>query len=710
MKWGQPHSDASQHFTFTRRATLLGGLQAALGVGLCIRMGWIAIAENERYKLLSESNRVNLTLIPPRRGWIVDRYGKALADNRADYRADIIPARLTNADQVLARLSELLGLMPDDLDRIRRQIGDSRGFTPVEISARLTPEQYLALSIRANELPGVSPSQGYARNYPAGAAVGHLLGYIGAPSAKEYEKTRDPLYVTPGYKIGKQGMEKSLDANLKGIPGAKRTEVTARGKVIRELDTREDVPGETIKLTIDAGLQEFASRRLGTQSGAVVMMDCQTGAILAMTSMPCFDPNSFSEGIGSREYAALNADEHIPLLNKSVQGLYPPGSTFKAVTAMSLLSAGVSPDDTVFCSGGYTLGNRRFACLGHHGTVNLHRAIAKSCNTYFYTMGRRIGIEKIAPMAHQLGLGEEFPLPIPSQKYGTVPDPTWKMKRYKQEWSQADTLNTSIGQGYLQVSPLQLAVMVSRVASGKKIMPSLLAGMVPKPEPFPGIPPEYFEAVRSGMDEVVNGAGTAGRSKLQLDGIKMGGKTGTAQVRNYGKGARKGGAWKSRDHGLFICFAPVDNPRYAAGVVIEHGMSGSGAAAPVGSDCMLYMFDPAKAMEKLEGMEAGWGGDIKTRMARQAAEWENAPAPSDAPPDDPVTNQTQPEREVTPTEAAAPTNPAPEDDSPAPSPAPAPASTPTPTPPAATTPTPIAPQSPAPAPVAPTPVTPGPTN
>lgn len=672
LNWGKPHSEASQLNVFTRRAALLGGAQAALGVGLCVRMGWIAIAENERYNLLSESNRVNLTLTPPRRGWIADRFGKALADNRSDYRADIIPARLVDPDRILARLSELIGLTPDDLDRIRRQIGDSRGFKPVEISARLTPEQYLALSIRANELPGVAPSQGYARNYPTGAAVGHLLGYIGAPSAEEYEKTKDPLYVTPGYKIGKQGLEKSLDAKLKGIPGAKRTEVTARGKPVRDLATREDVPGDTVKLTIDAGLQEFASRRLGTESGAVVIMDCNTGGILAMTSMPCFDPNSFSEGIGSREYAALSADERIPLLNKTVQGLYPPGSTFKAATAMALQMAGVDPEDTVNCGGGYTLGNRRFACLGTHGSMNMHRAIAKSCNTYFYTMGRRVGIEKIAPAAHLLGLGEEFPLPLPSQKYGTVPDPAWKMKRYKQEWSQADTLNTSIGQGYLQISPLQLAVMAARVASGKKVMPQLLAGKVPKPQSFPGIPEEYFANIRSGMDEVVNGNGTAGRSKLPLEGIKMGGKTGTAQVRNYGSGSRKGGAWKSRDHGLFVFFAPVDNPQYAGAVVIEHGMSGSGAAAPVGSDCLLYLFDEAKAMEKLAGLEAGWGGDIKTRMARQAAEWENAPAPGEAPPEDPVANQSQQSREPTPTEAAAPTTPVPEDGDASPPSSPAP--------------------------------------
>jgi len=621
-------SEAQQSLTFTRRAMFLGAAQAGVGLVLAGRMAWLSIAENERYSLLSESNRVNLTLIPPRRGWIVDRYGKPIAINRTDFRVDLIPDRVTDGSRVVGTLADLLGLDEDERERILTDLHDAAGYQPVQVANGLTYEQFAAISVRLPELAGAAPARGFSRFYPDGAAVGHLVGYVGAASATDYEKTRDPLLITPGFKVGKAGIEKMLDPEMRGKPGARRTEVTARGKLVRELATRQDEAGGTVKLTIDAGLQAFAARRIGIQSGAAVVIDCTNGDILALTSMPSFDPNSFSDGISKGEWAMLSENDHIPLLNKALQGLYPPGSTFKPITALALQGAGVNPEEVVYCNGGYQLGNRRFACLGRHGPMNLHRAIAKSCNTYFYTMGRRIGIERISEVAHIMGLGEEFPLPMPSQKYGTVPDAEWKQRRHKQAWTQSDTLNTSIGQGYLQVSPLQLAVMVARVASGRALEPRLIArrgDKVAGPLPFP---PEFVAAVRSGMDEVVNGNGTAGRSRLQVEGVRLGGKTGTAQVRNFKGGARSGYGipWKFRDHGLFIGFAPVDNPRYAVAVVIEHGMSGSGAAAPVGSDCMLYLFDPAKAMEKLAGLEAGWGGDIATRMATETQAFKAARA------------------------------------------------------------------------------------
>lgn len=618
-------SEAQQSLSFTRRTLFLGGVQAGVGVLLATRMGWLSIAENERYELMSESNRVNLTLIPPRRGWIVDRYGRPIAINRTDFRVDLIPDRVTDPERVVTALGNLLALDQDQRDRILEDLDKAAGFQPVQVAAGLTYDQYAAISVRLPDLPGAAPARGYSRFYPDGAAVGHLVGYVGAASAKDYEKSRDPLLITPGFKVGKDGIEKMVDERMRGQPGAKRTEVTARGKLVRELATRPDTPGNTVKLTIDAGLQAYAARRIGTQSGSCVVIDCQNGDVLAMASMPAYDPNSFSDGISHAEWNMLSEDERVPLMNKTLQGLYPPGSTFKPITALALQQAGVDPKEIVYCGGGYQLGNRRFACLSRHGPMNMHTAIAKSCNTYFYTMGRRAGIEAISEVAHLLGLGTEYTLPMPSQKYGTVPDPAWKQRRYKQNWSVSDTLNTSIGQGYLQVSPLQLAVMASRVASGRMLIPRLTAGEVKPASPLP-FAPEFLANVRSGMDEVVNGAGTAGRSRLPLEGIRMGGKTGTAQVRNFKGGARRGLGipWKFRDHGLFVCFAPVDNPRYAAAVVIEHGMSGSGAAAPVASDTLLYLFDPAKAMAKLEAFEKEWGGDINTRMAADAARYKAA--------------------------------------------------------------------------------------
>ncbi|MBB5687483.1 penicillin-binding protein 2 [Sphingobium boeckii] len=654
-------SEASQSITFSRRALFLGGAQAALGVVLATRMGWLSIAQNEHYELLAESNRLNLTLIPPRRGWIVDRYNKPIAINRTDFRVDLIPDRVADGPGAVNALGDLLGLDDDERKRILDELDDAAGFQPVQVAEGLTYDQYAAISVRLSDMPGIAPARGFSRFYPDGAAVAHLVGYVGAASAKDYEKKRDPLLITPGFKIGKDGIEKMLDGPMRGKPGARRTEVTARGKLVRELSSVADVAGRTIPLTVDAGLQAFAARRLGDQSGSAVVIDCLTGGILALASMPAYDPNSFSDGISHDEWDMLSGNDHIPLLNKSLQGLYPPGSTFKPVTSLALQKAGIDPEEIVYCNGGYQLGNRRFACLGRHGPMNMYRALAKSCNTYFYTQGRKTGIQGIADMARLLGMGADYPLPMPSQKYGTVPDPAWKQKRYKQEWSQSDTLNTAIGQGYLQVSPLQLALMAARVASGRALTPKLLRRNNEKPDPLLDIPAEHFAAVRRGMDEVVNEGGTAGRSRLQLDGIRMAGKTGTAQVRKIA-GSSRGGSnvpWKYRDHALFVGFAPVDNPRYAIAVVIEHGLHGSSAAAPVGSDCFLYLFDPAKAMEKLAGLEAGWGGDINTRMAAarvgykaakagvlppapQAPAASNAAAPA-APRPAPTQNATEPE-------------------------------------------------------------------
>ncbi|NNM75594.1 penicillin-binding protein 2 [Sphingomonas sp. ID1715] len=630
----------------------LGAAQGSIGALLAGRMAWLSIMENERYSLLSESNRVNLTLIPPRRGWIVDRNGKPLAINRTDFRVDLIPDRVENKEHVLGELKHLLALSDDDIQRIRDDLEESAGFKPVQVAEDLDWEKFAAVSIRLNELPGVSPTRGYSRFYPDGAAVGQLIGYVGAASAKEYEEEKDPLLITPGFKVGKAGIEKIMEPRLRGQPGAKRIEVTARGKLVKELTTRGDVPGNTLKLTIDQPLQAFAARRLGRESGAAIVIDCDTGGILCMASMPSYDPNNFSDGIGRDEWRMLSDDERRPLYNKPLQAMYPPGSTFKPVHALAILEAGISPEDTVFCGGGYRLGNRFYHCLGRHGPVNMTRAIAKSCNTYFYTMGRRIGIDRIAHAARTAGLGAKYALPVPSQSYGTVPDPAWKLRRFKQQWTESDTLNAAIGQGYVLVTPLQNAVAAARLATGKLLVPEMIADRAKGTSELLPVPPEYLQSVRTGMREVVN-AGTAIRSRLPLDGIEMAGKTGTAQVRALSSGMRGGMGvpWKYRDHALFIFFAPVDKPKYAGAIVVEHGMHGSSSAAPVARELMTFMYDQEKAMKALESMEAGWGGDIATRMAAERAAYSAAKQPVPSPVPETVTTVTP-----SPTPSATPAN------------------------------------------------------
>lgn len=628
MRYTPIVSEATQAYSFSRRSFVLGAAQGALGVALAARMGWLAVGQQDHYQLLAESNRVNLTLMPPRRGWLVDRNGMPIANNRTDFRVDIIPDQLEDEARVLGLLQQLLQLPPEEMERIRLDLKQAAGFQPVQVAEKLDWDRFAAVSVRLPELPGVQPTRGFARHYPAGAAVAHLTGYVGAATAEQFKETGDQLLVTPGFKLGKDGLEKTLEPVLRGKPGAKRVEVTARGKLVQPLATRPDTPGRNVRLTIDAGLQEYAARRLGTQSGSAVVIDCRTGDILTIVSMPAYDPNSFSDGISRLEWSMLSGDDHIPLMNKALQGLYPPGSTFKPATALAGLRGGFDPERIVNCPGGYQLGNRFFRCLGRHGGMNLHRAIARSCNTYFYTVGRELGMDAVAAAARELGLGAEYDLPFPSQRYGTIPDPAWKERKYKQKWTQADTLNASIGQGYILASPLQLAVQAARIASGLKLTPRILAGARVSASPL-DVPPERMQMIRSGMDEVVNGAGTAVRSRLQLDGIRMGGKTGTAQVRRIAGGAR-GGAnvpWKYRDHGLFIGFAPVDDPRYAVAVVIEHGMSGSGAAAPVARDLITWLYDRDRAMKTLEPLEKEWGGDIATRMAAQEVAYRATHAP-----------------------------------------------------------------------------------
>ncbi len=626
-------TENAQGYTFSRRAFLLGAGQWGIAALLAGRMGYIAISENERYASMAEENRIHMRLLPPRRGWILDRNDIPMAVNRSDFRVDLIPDQLEDPERVIAELANILELPPEEVDRIRRELGQAAGFQPVPVAESLTFEKYAAVTLRQPELPGVSPLRAFSRFYPEGAAVGHLIGYVGTPNREEYEaENRNRLLVTPGFKVGKEGLEKVMEQRLRGRPGAARVEVTARGRLVRELQTQSDVAGAPLHTTIDAGLQSFAARRLGDESGACVVMDCRNGDLLAFASMPAYDPNNFADGISRSEWAMFSQDERQPLRNKILNSLYPPGSTIKPMVAMALLQHGIDPDERVNCPGGYQLGNRFFRCLGRHGSMNMHTAIARSCNTYFYAMGRRIGYDRIAPVARELGLGQRFDLPVVSQSYGTVPDSQWKRQRYERnprsierpDWTESDTLNASIGQGFLILNPMQLGVMAACIASGRKIRPRLIRGEGPQPTPLP-YAPDHFETVRSGMWEVVNGHGTAGASRLPFPNLHMAGKTGTAQVRRIA-GSQRGqsGEWRYRDHGLFVFFAPTEQPLYAGAVVIEHGLGGARAAAPVAKDVLTYLFDKDLAMQSLTALEQQWGGTLAERMARRAEAWTTA--------------------------------------------------------------------------------------
>lgn len=622
---------AHQSITFSRRMLLLGGAQTAVGALLIGRMGWLSVAQNQKYQLLSESNRVQLIPVPPRRGWLIDRKGKPIAINRASFRVDIIPQQLVNPPAVVAEVSKILNLAPDEIDRIHKDLATSRGFQPVSVADNVPYEKYAAIIVRLPELPGIAASQGFARFYPGGSTVGQLVGYVGAANESEYEaENKNPLLLVPGVKIGKEGLEKTLEPVLRGQPGGQRVEITARGRLVKELDPKPDRSGGTVQLTIDSDLHEYAARRIGDQSGSIVVLDVTSGDILAMPSMPSFNPNNFSDGISGNEWKMLSQDDHLPLVDKVLESLYPSGSTIKPTMALALLKAGIDRNDHVFCSGSYPVGNHIFHCDRRHGSVDMNAAVVKSCDIYFYEMCRRVGAARLAPMVKAVGFGEKFDLPFDFQRYGTVPDPEWMQRKYHREWRTYDTINMSIGQGDVLINPLQLAVMASRISTGRHVVPRLLINQPVKPQQPLGIDQDHLDFIHAAMAGVVD-HGTAAGSKLPLPNVQMAGKTGTAQVRRISMAERAGGvrsneslAWKMRDHSLFAAFVPAMNPRYAAAAIIEHAGFGAQVAAPLVRDTLLFLYDKPKAIAALQAFEQSIGGTLEERVARKAAAWRAA--------------------------------------------------------------------------------------
>ncbi|WP_164156932.1 penicillin-binding protein 2 [Sandarakinorhabdus rubra] len=621
--------DPVRRIGFSRRALLLGGGMGVTGALLAGRMAWLAVFEGETYRLKADGNRIQNRLIPPRRGWIVDRHGKPVAMNRPDYRLELRPAEVESLDSALIAIRQVIDLPADTEQRIRDDVASQPRFMPVLVRQDLSWAEFSACNVRLATVPGVAAVRSFSRHYPEADHCAHLIGYVGAPTPEQYRAQRDPLLIYPGFRIGKDGIERFADQQLRGQAGATRVEVTARGELVRELGMEPDQPGDTLALTIDRALQNYAARRLGDNSGSVIVLDCLTGDVLAMVSMPAYDPNIFARRVPARLWRALQEDDHTPLLNKSAMGLYPPGSTFKMVTTLAALEAGIDPEDTVSCSGAYRLGSNTWHCHARrgHGGVNMHRALPLSCDTYFYAMGRRVGIDAIAAMARRLGLGQEFPLPLPGQATGIVPDKAWKQRRFQQNWREGETLNAAIGQGYVLANPLQLAVMTARLASGLAVLPRLFKDGPAPDFPSLGIPDDHLAVVRDGMTGVVNaGYGTARAARSPVPDVLFAGKTGTAQVRRISMAERRRGVirnealpWKYRDHALFVAFAPVASPRYAVSVILEHGIAGGRYAAPIARDVLSFLFEPERALSVLPAIEAEAAERKAARAAAEAA-------------------------------------------------------------------------------------------
>lgn len=631
-----PRELEKTHRKLGRRALLVGGMQVAFAGVLGMRMRYMQVDQADKFRLLAEENRINIRLIPPSRGELFDRNGRVIARNKPSYRLIIVPEDAGDIEATIAHLSRLVELDEDDLNRAMTEMKRSPPFLPVTLADQVSWADISRVAVNAPALPGITPEVGLTRSYPRGSDFAHVVGYVGPVSDYDLSQIDDPepVLMIPRFQIGKVGLEAKEEDHLRGKAGAKSVEVNAAGRVMRELNRREGIPGDDLQLSVDAELQRYAQARLSGESAAAVVIDCETGDLRAIASSPTFDPNLFVRGISVADYRSLTEDKYRPLANKSVQGTYPPGSTFKLVTALAGLEAGaIGPNDTTYCPGFLKVAGRRFHCWkrGGHGNVDLNTSLKRSCDVYYYDLALKIGIDKISEMARRLGLGVRHHIPMSAVARGIMPTRDWKAATYGQDWRIGDTANSSIGQGYTLASPLQLAVMSARIATGRSVTPRLVKSVNGVEQPSGageslGLNENNLRMVRKAMFSVSNnGRGTAYRSRIATEEFRMAGKTGTSQVRNITKAERAAGVirnsdlpWERRDHALFVCFAPYDNPKFAVSVVVEHGGGGSRAAAPVARDIMLQaLYDGTPPLEAYPAADRGRIKEQQERLQRE---------------------------------------------------------------------------------------------
>jgi len=595
----------TNHAKLSRRAALLGGVQLLFMGGLAARMNYLQVDQADQYLLLAEENRINIRLIPPARGEIFDRNGVQLAQNSPSYRIVMVREDAGDVDDVMHRLAKVIKLDPEARDRAIAEVKAAERFLPVTVADNVSWDDLSRVSVNAPALPGISPEVGLTRVYPRGSDFAHIVGRVGRVSQADLDaqETPDAVLRIPRFQIGRINVEAREEALLRGAAGTKQVEVNATGRVMRELSRREGQSGADLQLTIDSQLQNYVQARLGDESAAVVIIDCENGDLIANASAPSYDPNLFIGGISSADYNPMLESKYRPLVNKTVQGNYPPGSTYKMVVAMAALEEGiVGPDETVYCPGHLEVGGRRFHCWKRagHGWIDLENSLKQSCDVYYYDLALKVRIEKISAMARQLGLGIRHELPLSSVSAGLAPTKAWKQEMRGANWVIGDTVNASIGQGFTLASPLQLAVMTARLATNRMVIPRLIKSIDGVEQPSGGGEPlgmneNNLRKIHKGMHVVVNDRrGTAYRSRIIAEDMRMAGKTGTSQVRNITSAERARGVsrnedlpWERRDHALFVAFAPSDKPRYAVSVLVEHGGGGSTAAAPIARDVML---------------------------------------------------------------------------------------------------------------------------
>ena len=600
-------STAEKDFLISRRSLLLTISKTGVFAIIIGRLTYLQLYEHSKYKSLSDDNRITHRLLEPSRGIIYDINGKPIALNIESYHASIILEEVLDINKALKSLNNILPEKKINLDKIIKKINKSKRFVPVQVIDDLNWNQFARLNSNIYRLEGVIPSVGYKRYYPYKKSLAHLVGYVADIS--EDESFSNPFYKLNHAKSGKVGIEKSFDKYLRGKLGSKGVEINAYGREIRELTRIEGEIGKNIQLTIDSELQDFCFNQLKNISGSITIIDIETGGYAALATSPAFDPNKFYSGFKQKEWDELLNNKYKPLINKTISSYYPPGSTIKPLVALAGLENGINPTDTFFCNGKHEIkdtslesGIKTFHCWkkNGHGNVNMTKAIKVSCDVYFYQMARKVGINRIAEVCRRFGLGKNVFDIFFEEQSGVVPDKKWKQETLGKKWLIGETLVSAIGQSYFLTTPAQLSLAIAQLVNGgKQLSPSIIYQKNSKNVKLTKIlaANNHLDIIKKALIDATNSpGGTSYRSRLTGKN-KMAGKTGTSQVRRISNKEREEGLiknkdlpWNKRDHALFVGYGPIDNPRYALSIIIEHGGSGSGAAAPIASKVFNYLF------------------------------------------------------------------------------------------------------------------------
>lgn len=593
-----------------KRILILSFVVGAVFFLLLTRLWHLQILRSDDYREMSENNRLRFVPVAASRGAILDRSGKVLVSNRPSFSLAVVPQEVLDKESLLTQLSALLGLDRAEMDERWQKSKGRAKYYPIVLASNISRDQVEILEENRLRLPGVEIEMKPVREYTNGTLAAHLLGYISEISEKELNAKGYAEY-NPGDYVGKNGIERALEAELHGDDGGRQLEVDARGRVLRTISETYPTVGNSVVLTIDAAVQKQAERAFGEQAGAAVAMDVNSGEILAFVSNPGFDPALFSGKLPPDVWNGYLEDKRRPLENKALSGQYPPGSTFKVVTALAgLYDNRINDSTTVNCDGSYSLGTSTFKCWNKrgHGTTNLRKSLRESCDVYYYQLGEKLGVDRIASAARAFRLGAPMGVELQNEKAGLIPTSEWKQKRFGKRWFHGETLPVSIGQGYVLTTPIQLASMIATVANeGTIYRPHLVKRIVdadgkPLRETRPEVigttsfSKEAYRQVKQGLYAVVNEPGGTG-AMARLYDVKVAGKTGTSQVVKM-RDSKQGTPYQFRDHALFVAFAPFDKPEIAVAVVVEHGEHGGSAAAPIAGRILRAYFDGKKPPRK----------------------------------------------------------------------------------------------------------------